>query len=99
LGQLETGEFDSAVATARRVVALDELRLDAHDLLVSILGHCGRRAEAARHSEFCARILRDRDDSVPAGGLLASFLARGGSRSGGSDASFAPAPQPSRGRR
>lgn len=57
LSHLDAGEHDAAVSAARRVVALDELRLDAHELLVSILGQCGRRAEARRHHEFCARIL------------------------------------------
>jgi DNA-binding SARP family transcriptional activator len=100
--QLEAGELDAAVATARRVVALDELRLDGHDLLISILGSCGRRAEAVRHREFCARVLHDEDDAAPVRGVLAPFLAhraRGGSRSGGDASSLAPAPQPSRGRR
>jgi DNA-binding SARP family transcriptional activator len=57
LSHLDAGEPDAAIAAARRVVALDELRVDAHELLVSILGQCGRRAEARRHHEFCARIL------------------------------------------
>ncbi|HEX3884504.1 MAG TPA: bacterial transcriptional activator domain-containing protein [Stellaceae bacterium] len=99
LSQLDVGEFDAAVATARRVVALDEFRLDAHGLLVSILGGCGRQVEAVRHSEFCARVLRDRDAAAPAHELLAPFLARraGGRRSGASEPSLAP--QPSRSRR
>jgi DNA-binding SARP family transcriptional activator len=102
LSHLDAGEYDAAVAAARRVVALDELRLDAHALLVSILGRCGRRAEALRHSAFCARVLRGTDDAVSSAALLAPYLAqqaRGGGRSGASDASLAPAPQPTRGRR
>lgn len=102
LGHLDAGEYDAAVAAARRVVALDELRVDAHALLVAILGSCGRRAEALRHSAFCARVLRSTDDDAPATALLAPYLAgraRGGSRSGTSIAPLAPAPQPTRGPR
>jgi DNA-binding SARP family transcriptional activator len=102
LSHLDAGEHDAAVAAARRVVALDELRVDAHALLVSILGRCGRRAEAQRHSTFCARVLRSTDDEASAAALLAPYLvgqARGGSGSGGSMAPLVPAPQPTRARR
>jgi DNA-binding SARP family transcriptional activator len=87
LCHLDAGEYDAAVAAARRVVALDELRVDAHALLVSILGRCGRRAEALRHSAFCARVLQSTDDDGSTIALLAPYLAgraRGGSRSGAS---------------
>lgn len=57
LSHLDAGEEDAAVAAARRVVALDELQVDGHELLISILGQCGRRAEARRHHDVCARIL------------------------------------------
>ncbi len=102
LSHLDAGEFDAAVAAARRVVALDELRLDAHALLVSILGRCGRRAEALRHSAFCARVLRSTDDDASATTLMAPYLAgraRGGSRSGANIAPLASAPPPTRARR
>jgi DNA-binding SARP family transcriptional activator len=102
LCHLDAGEYDAAVAAARRVVALDELRVDAHALLVSILGRCGRRAEALRHSAFCARVLRSTDDDMSGAVLMAPYLAaqgRGGSRSGTGMAPLIPAPQPTRGRR
>ena len=102
LSHLQAGEHDAAVAAARRVVALDELRVDAHALLVSILGHCGRRAEAQRHSAFCARVLPSAEDDTAGAALLAPYLAsraRGGSRLSASTAPVAPAPQPTRGRR
>jgi DNA-binding SARP family transcriptional activator len=97
LSHLDAGEHDAAVAAARRVVALDELRLDAHALLVGILGRCGRRAEALRHSAFCAKVLHSTDDAAASAALLAPYLARqarGGSQSGSSHASLGPAPQP-----
>jgi DNA-binding SARP family transcriptional activator len=62
LCHLEAGQLEAAIAAARRLVALDELRVDAHDLLVSILGRCGRGAEARRHDEFCARVLKRPQD-------------------------------------
>jgi DNA-binding SARP family transcriptional activator len=102
LGHLDAGEYDAAVAAARRVVALDELRVDAHALLVAILGRCGRRAEALRHSAFCARVLQSADDDISGAVLMAPYLAaqgRGGSRSGTGMAPLIPAPQPIRGRR
>jgi DNA-binding SARP family transcriptional activator len=102
LSHLDAGEFEAAVAAARRVVALDELRVDAHALLVSILGRCGRRAEARRHSAFCARVLRSIDDNASAAMPPAPYLAgraRGGGGSGSSTAPLVPAPQPTRARR
>lgn len=96
LCHLDAREFDAAVAAARRVVALDELCADGHELLVSILGQCGRGAEAHRHSAFCARVLPGAGDVVPLHPHLAA-RARGGSRSASSEPSFAP--QPTRGRR
>jgi DNA-binding SARP family transcriptional activator len=97
LSHLDAGEYDAAVAAARRVVALDELRVDAHALLVAVLGRCGRRAEALRHSAFCARVLQSTGEDASGATLLAPYLARrarGGSRSG-----FSDAPAPTRGRR
>lgn len=89
---LDAGEYDAAIAAARRVVALDELCVDAHRLLVSMLVRCGRQAEALRHSALCARVLRPAVDS-PAVELLAPYVAslgRVGSRSGSSAASVVP---------
>jgi DNA-binding SARP family transcriptional activator len=102
LSHLDAGEYDAAVAAARRVVALDELRIEAHALLVSVLDHCGRRAEALRHSALCGRVLQGAGDDASAVALLAPYLlrrARGGSGSGSSTASLAPAPQATRERR
>jgi DNA-binding SARP family transcriptional activator/TolB-like protein len=59
------GDFDAAVATAARLVALDELREDGHRLLIRLLATAGRRGEALRQFEVCAGILRRELDISP----------------------------------
>ena len=57
LAHADAGEFDAAVTAARRLVALDELDEDSHRVLISVLGCCGRRAEALRHRGLCEQLL------------------------------------------
>jgi len=66
LSHADAGEFDAAVATARRLVALDELREDGHRLLIAMLERCGRDEEAMRHSGLCQRLLVPRPAAVKA---------------------------------
>lgn len=51
------GAFDAAIAAARRMLALDELREDAHRLVIGMLAAARRRSEALRHFDACAERL------------------------------------------
>src|SRR5262249_33391664 len=51
LGEIElvAGDADSALATAHRALAINNLREDAHRLIVQALAAAGRKAEALQH--------------------------------------------------
>jgi DNA-binding SARP family transcriptional activator len=53
-----SGDFDSAVAAAKRLTDMDPLREDGHRLLMEFLASSGRRSEALRQYAACAEILR-----------------------------------------
>ena len=54
----ENGDMESALAAARRLVALDPLRESGHRQLMSILQKSGDRAAALRQYQTCAEILK-----------------------------------------
>ncbi|MEO6061378.1 MAG: tetratricopeptide repeat protein [Thermoflexales bacterium] len=58
------GNLIQAIAYARRWLALDPLREDAHRRLMSLYGRAGRRDEALRQYRECERIL-EADLGVP----------------------------------
>jgi predicted ATPase/DNA-binding SARP family transcriptional activator len=58
-GHGEQGEFEPAVAYARRWVALDPLHEPAHRLLMQLYAGSGQRAAALRQYEECEQVLRE----------------------------------------
>jgi DNA-binding SARP family transcriptional activator/TolB-like protein len=56
--QFVLGDFDMAIATARRLLEFDDLDEDAHRRVIRLLGQSGRRAEALRQYEVCVQILK-----------------------------------------
>ncbi len=53
------GEFEQAIAHARRWLALDNLHEPAHQALIRLYAWAGQQAAALRQYQECARILRD----------------------------------------
>jgi predicted ATPase/DNA-binding SARP family transcriptional activator len=58
-GHGERGEFEPAIAYARRWVALDPLHEPAHRLLMQLYAGSGQRAAALRQYEVCEQALRE----------------------------------------
>lgn len=60
LGQqeLRTGNAQAALKSANRAIAVNALREDAHRLIVQALAAAGRKAEALRHYQDLAALLR-----------------------------------------
>lgn len=56
--QKRDGLADEAISTARRLVALDPLREEAHRLLMRFLADAGERNAALLQYDDCARVLR-----------------------------------------
>ncbi|HEY2539502.1 MAG TPA: BTAD domain-containing putative transcriptional regulator, partial [Stellaceae bacterium] len=52
------GEFETAIAAAMRLVAIDNLREDSHRLLIELLTRAGRRVEALRRFDVVAELLK-----------------------------------------
>jgi TolB-like protein/DNA-binding SARP family transcriptional activator len=52
------GEIETAIATAMRLVTVDDLREDSHRLLIELLARGGRRAEALRRFEAVSELLK-----------------------------------------
>jgi predicted ATPase/DNA-binding SARP family transcriptional activator len=57
LGHRRRGEFEAAIACARRQLALDSLHEPAHRQLMALYATAGQRAAALRQYDECARIL------------------------------------------
>jgi DNA-binding SARP family transcriptional activator len=60
LGEIElvAGDADSALATAHRALAINNLREDAHRLIVQALAAAGRKAEALKHYQDLVALLK-----------------------------------------
>jgi len=56
-GHRSRGEFEAAIACARRQLALDPLHEPAHQQLMALYAAAGQRAAALRQYDECARIL------------------------------------------
>jgi TolB-like protein len=56
--ELSEGRADKALETAHRVLAINELREDAHRLVVQGLTAAGRRAEALKHYQDLVALLK-----------------------------------------
>jgi TolB-like protein len=52
------GEIEPAIASATRLVTIDNLREDSHRLLIELLARAGRRAEALRRFDAVAELLK-----------------------------------------
>ena len=52
------GEIETAIATAMRLVTIDNLCEDSHRLLIELLARAGRRAEALRRFDAVAELLK-----------------------------------------
>jgi TolB-like protein/DNA-binding SARP family transcriptional activator/Tfp pilus assembly protein PilF len=67
LGELEEGggEVQRALDLASRAIALDELREDAHRLIIRCLAAAGRRAEALKRYDQLAALLKRELDVEP----------------------------------
>ncbi len=56
--ELAAGRADRALETARRALAINDLREDAHRLIVQALGATGRKAEALKHYQGLVALLQ-----------------------------------------
>jgi DNA-binding SARP family transcriptional activator len=52
------GEFETAIAAAIRLLAIDNLREDSHRLLIELLARAGRRGEALRQFDVVTELLK-----------------------------------------
>src|SRR5690606_2541980 len=57
--------YESAIAHARRWLALDELHEPAHRLLMRLFAACGQRSEALRQYQHCVDVLNRELASPP----------------------------------
>jgi DNA-binding SARP family transcriptional activator len=62
---LAAGDADKALETAQRALAINNLREDAHRLTVQALAAAGRKAEALKHYQDLAALLRRELDTEP----------------------------------
>lgn len=62
----QSGEFDRAIATASRVLALDPSLESAHALLMRLYARTGRRNAAVRQYQECVRVLNTELGIAPA---------------------------------
>lgn len=62
-GHMELGDADTAIATARRRLSLDPLYEPAHQQLMRLYQHAGRRSDALRQYRECVAVL-DRELAV-----------------------------------
>jgi adenylate cyclase len=61
----EAGHFESAMKCAERAIAEDNLREDAHRLVMQSLEALGRRGEAIRRYDTLTKLLEDELDAEP----------------------------------
>src|SRR5262249_39545778 len=62
---LQSGDAESALKNASRAIAANEMREDAHRLIVRALAVTGRKAEALKHYEDLAALLKRELDTEP----------------------------------
>ncbi len=65
-GHRSRGEFEAAIACARRQLALDPLHEPAHRQLMALYAAAGQRAAALRQYDECARVLEAELGAPPA---------------------------------
>ncbi len=79
--QLQQGDGERAIATARRLVALEPLYENGHQLLMKALAKSGRRSEALKHYQELTELLHAELKVQPSAAtqeLRASLLAEAG---------------------
>jgi DNA-binding SARP family transcriptional activator len=59
------GDYAACLDYARRLLASDPCREDAHRLLMRCYVHCAQRAQALRQYHFCVEVLRAEFDTLP----------------------------------
>jgi DNA-binding SARP family transcriptional activator len=64
---VRAGNTQTAIDTAKRLIALDPLREPSHRQLMRILAQCGQRAAAIRQYNTCADLLKSELDVEPEG--------------------------------
>ena len=95
---LQSGDAESGLKAARRAIAVNALREDAHRLIVQALADTGRKAEALRHYQDLVMTLKRELNAEP-DAVTTSLVAdlhrtqhRNGSRTIGGSAKAAPPP-------
>ncbi len=63
--ELSLGHAETALATAQRALGINELREDAHRLIVRALAAAGRKAEALKHYRDLVALLQRELDTEP----------------------------------
>jgi TolB-like protein/DNA-binding SARP family transcriptional activator/Flp pilus assembly protein TadD len=63
--ELATGHADKALETAHRALAINNLREDAHRLIVQALAAAGRKAEALKHYQDLVALLKRELNTEP----------------------------------
>jgi class 3 adenylate cyclase/DNA-binding SARP family transcriptional activator/predicted ATPase len=63
--ELELGDADKALETAHRALAINDLREDAHRLIVEGLSATGRKAEALKHYQDLVTLLKRELNTEP----------------------------------
>ena len=63
--ELAAGRVDRALKAGQRAIAIDNLREDAHRLIVQALAAAGRKAEALRHYEDLVALLKRELNAEP----------------------------------
>ena len=61
----ESGDDEAAMEAARRLLAMDSLREDAHRLMMRLLDSSGRRSAALRQYQICEETVRRELDAEP----------------------------------
>jgi LuxR family maltose regulon positive regulatory protein len=61
----DRGQWDQAIALARRWIALDRLHEPAHRVLIDLYARAGQKTAAVRQYEELARLLREQLDQEP----------------------------------
>ncbi len=91
--ELEAGNHEPALSAANRAIAISGLREDAHRLIMRVLAAGGRRADALKHYEDLAALLK-RELTVepdPTTRALAAELRKSHAARSGSEARSGPA--------
>jgi DNA-binding SARP family transcriptional activator/energy-coupling factor transporter ATP-binding protein EcfA2 len=70
-GAVERGDFETAIDATRRLLRVDPGEEQAHYVLMRALSGSGRKQDALRQFETCARTLRETLDREPSAPLVA----------------------------